>query len=157
MHVFNQVSGPVLQLWAQLSDDSCWQIVLHQSRSTCPRQTPPPPHPSTTHTLFSSHPEWIWGLTQQYKTNNTSARTSVSKATSQLPFELTVVHQLSITSASSVVPCPWKQSVSSLIVSVIFFCLSRSHIWNLLRIHLAGGANRRCLNECLPENQKSFV
>lgn len=161
MHIFNHVPGPVLQLWARLSDDSCWQIVLHQSRSTCPRQTPPPT-PSSPHnhthpaTLFSSRPEWIWGLTQQSKTNKTSARTSVSKATSQLTFELTVVHQLSFTSTLSVVACPWKQSVSSLIVSVVF-CLCMSRIWNLLHIHLAGGANRRCLNGRLPENQKSFV
>lgn len=114
MHIFNQVSGPVLQLWAQLSDDSCWQIVFHQSRSTCPRQDIPPPDHTHPATLFSSRPEWIWGLTQPYKTNNTSAGTSVSKAASQLTFELTVVHQLSITSASSVVAFPWKQSVSSL-------------------------------------------
>lgn len=55
MHIFNQVSGPVLQLWAQLSDDSCWQIVLNQTRSTCPRQTPPPrPHMIPHHPFFIS-------------------------------------------------------------------------------------------------------
>lgn len=109
MHIFNQVSGPVLQLWAQLSDDSCWQIVLHHSPIVA---LVPDRHPPHTHmhaaTLFSSPPEWIWGLTQQCKTNNTSARTSVFKPTSQLTFELTVVHQLGISSASSGVPCPCK-------------------------------------------------
>lgn len=41
---------------------------------------------------LSSLPEWTWGLTQQYKTNNTSARPSVFPATRQLTFQLTVVH-----------------------------------------------------------------
>lgn len=52
---------------------------------------------------FSSLPEWTWGLTQQYKTNNTSARPSLFLATRQLPFHLTVASIVS-DSASSLLP-----------------------------------------------------
>lgn len=53
---------------------------------------------------LSSLPEWTWGLTQQYKTNNTSAGPSVFLARRQLTSQLTVVHRsnrLGITLASS--------------------------------------------------------
>ncbi len=41
---------------------------------------------------LSSLPEWTWGLTQQCKTNNTSARPSVFPASEQLTFHSTGVH-----------------------------------------------------------------
>ena len=112
MHIFNHISfwlcpafpfksGEVLiewvvLLWVQLSDDCWWQmssttlLALLSDRPSVP---------------FSSLPEWTWGLTRRYKTNNTSARPSLFPATRQLTFHFTVANVVT-DSASLLLPLP---------------------------------------------------
>ena len=79
---------------------------------------------------LSSLPEWTWGLTQQCKTNNTSARPSVfsSNEAAYLSVDCSPCRaRLSITAASSIIPWPspldrhesvWKKHLYTLIPSL---------------------------------------
>lgn len=154
------IKPPELQLWAPLSDDSCWQVVLHQSRSTCPRQTSPHHHhPPTTHT-----PPPFFHLTQSgFEGSPSNARQITHLPGHQSPKQqvsFPVSWLLSINSASPRLPLSHpvhENRASHLSLLLGFFCLCRSHIWSLFHIHLPGGANRRRLNELLPDDQNSFV